>query len=143
VLEHAHEGVLLDVNAVADVSQTSRRTIFRLFTDLQKMRNEALCEGLASRSITPTEDAIPSFVTISAEKFERLGPLLIFGPEEVADWQRRLIHEHFGSELFALQEHAIAAMSGWRAWVTLRTERGCTESQAKRVLEIALRRLLR
>ena len=143
VIASAAEGVLADVDAVAMRSGTSRRTIFRLFGDVASMRKEALEIGLGESVLSVETDGIPSYVTQCVNIYGLLGPLLADGGELLRGWQDDLMRAHFGEGLYTLQGHAIAALTSWAAWRTLRTDRGCTQAQAVRVLEIGLGRLLR
>jgi hypothetical protein len=133
----------LDVDDIVLAADTSKRTIFRLFGDLISLRAAAASVGLEQCSIEVGPEPIPSYVSRVIEPYLTLGPLLNHVPRRLAEWQDRLIHSHFGGKLYPLQLHAIATLSGWSAWRTLTRERGCSDTTARRVLEIGVKRLLR
>jgi AcrR family transcriptional regulator len=143
VLQAAEAQELLDAGRVADRAQASRRSLFRLFGDLRTLRIAAVESMLDAPRERLEGDAISSYVTQCVIMYRMLGPLLDEGCEQVAKWQDAMIRLHFGDDRYALQVHGVAALSSWRAWRSLREDRGCSEAQVLRILEIGLARLLR
>ncbi len=89
------------------------------------------------------EERYHSYVTLCTEPYIAMAPLLDDIPDLLAWRQHELIRRHFGSDLYAMQEHAIATLSSWPAWRVLTVERGCSHEAAKRVLAIGLKRLVK
>jgi len=149
--ERTHQAVLQaviangleDIEVVARAADTSKRTIFRLFGDMEALRRAAARSGLATAPMKSGRERIPSFVICCTEPYIRLGALLDSVGPDLADRQASLIEVHFGTDLYPLQVHAIAVLTSWPAWRSLIADRGCSEATARRVLEIGVKRLVR
>jgi len=136
-------GEVHDASTVAMRAGASRRSLFRLFGDLRSLHLAAVEARLDLPQVRSDEGLISSYVTQCVDMYRALGPLLEVGSPQVASWQDANIRAHFGEDRYALQLHGVAGLSSWRAWRALKDDRGCSEGQILRVLEIGLARLLR
>ena len=156
---------------VAKRASVSKRTVFRLFEDMDSLHHAAVQHQRAEvlRRFPPPmsqegsiEERITALVTHRSLVYEHIMPLRKVAEslkpvssavaETLADDRdgfRAHVELLFASDLRGLDAadaddclHAVELMTSWHAWRALREDQGCSEGAATRVLEAGLRRLL-